>query len=685
MFFTSALTAAKAEGVDDPIKIVISGAQHLTPNDDISNGGFNNEVQVTSAGALTLDGDWYIGLLDVAGSLILESTAYVDAAFDLEDPEQLTGNSVFRQGAQFVAKAGSGFVGYRVVSQGASMIIEGTKQADDEDSSAASATVLIQQLTADGGRTEISLGEQAHASDSQDVAVDGLSTLHVEQLEAVNGGKLSIRVGPSGSLNWHADAFEEQPWPDAFLLQDLPQGLVRIQNKQASLTSSMSIAIGGSDAERSEASKRYNLWIGSGGVLSVEGDTSKLTLGEGTIARFEKDSTIWIISSAHLLSSSGDEDGSDDAHGTLKASESDEESGGTAAKPELPAPGTAFAIEGLELLGANVSGLENVKLRFDDYQETGKLYIDGTGVVVGMMGEPEFSGKLAALISEIYLNRNELGVPEFYKSLFHYTPDRVEDTVLTMASVPMSFGTNDRLMQTAASTPVRIHSAMRIAERQSVRAAEMRRLEAEAKMARLAAEEEQKVDSEEPEEPSWFDKLEDAKNNLREKIPYNLRDIPVFVSAASGSTTVNAFSPRIGSTKVKSRDTTFEAMTVVGRDDLRAGLMGSFTTMEQGPFLMVPAYGPSTARSLQGDTIDGLPWMTLSWPITLGKFALEGVHNRAQLIDQESVVDNALDPYVQTRDVFLMYSHNKVNPVVEGEVKEDESAIDPDFLDEIDG
>ena len=107
--------------------------------------------------------------------------------------------------------------------------------------------------------------------------------------------------------------------------------------------------------------------------------------------------------------------------------------------------------------------------------------------------------------------------------------------------------------------------------------------------------------------------------------------------------------------------------------------------MEQGPFLMVPAYGPSTARSLQGDTIDGLPWMTLSWPITLGKFALEGVHNRAQLIDQESVVDNALDPYVQTRDVFLMYSHNKVNPVVEGEVKEDESAIDPDFLDEIDG
>ena len=79
-----------------------------------------------------------------------------------------------------------------------------------------------------------------------------------------------------------------------------------------------------------------------------------------------------------------------------------------------------------------------------------------------------------------------------------------------------------------------------------------------------------------------------------------------------------------------------------------------------------------------------LPWYAVSWPITIGKWALQGVHNRAQLIPQEGMVDNALDPYITTRDSFLMYDENAVNPVQEG-VVESEDDFDEALLDEIDG
>lgn len=106
--------------------------------------------------------------------------------------------------------------------------------------------------------------------------------------------------------------------------------------------------------------------------------------------------------------------------------------------------------------------------------------------------------------------------------------------------------------------------------------------------------------------------------------------------------------------------------------------------VEQGPFMMIPAYGPTTARDLHGDIIDGLPWYAVSWPITTAKFVIRGIHNRAQLIDQEPVLDNSIDPYIFTRDAYLMYDENKVNPIQEGEVT-DTDDFDDELLDEIDG
>lgn len=116
-----------------------------------------------------------------------------------------------------------------------------------------------------------------------------------------------------------------------------------------------------------------------------------------------------------------------------------------------------------------------------------------------------------------------------------------------------------------------------------------------------------------------------------------------------------------------------EMSTVLGR----AG-------MEQGPYIMVPLYGPTTGRELHGDTIDDIPFMFFPFYVNVAQWALNGIHARAQLIDQEGVVDNAFDPYVSTRDIYLMYSEGKVHPEA-ALAPEEEEFIDPAFLDEIDG
>ena len=118
---------------------------------------------------------------------------------------------------------------------------------------------------------------------------------------------------------------------------------------------------------------------------------------------------------------------------------------------------------------------------------------------------------------------------------------------------------------------------------------------------------------------------------------------------------------------------TMEMQTVLGK----AG-------MEQGPYVMVPIYGPTTGREVQGDVIDDLPLWWVPWYVNVGLWALDGIHSRAQLIDQEGVIDNALDPYGQTRDIFLMYSEGKVNPDAAAQAPQEET-IDESFLDEIDG
>ncbi|USV58724.1 MlaA family lipoprotein [Aeromonas encheleia] len=121
-----------------------------------------------------------------------------------------------------------------------------------------------------------------------------------------------------------------------------------------------------------------------------------------------------------------------------------------------------------------------------------------------------------------------------------------------------------------------------------------------------------------------------------------------------------------------------EMDTVLGRADIG-----------DGAYIMMPVYGPTTTREFVGDTIDTLyfPYALLTFPLRVVHWALDGLGTRAKLIDQERIIDNALDPYALTKDFYLQYNDGKVTgrqPELKQQKKqEDDSNLD-EYLDEID-
>ncbi|MDB1123332.1 MlaA family lipoprotein [Vibrio algarum] len=101
-----------------------------------------------------------------------------------------------------------------------------------------------------------------------------------------------------------------------------------------------------------------------------------------------------------------------------------------------------------------------------------------------------------------------------------------------------------------------------------------------------------------------------------------------------------------------------------------------------GPYLMVPAYGPLTTRELT-DTVDSmyLPLSYLNFWGAVGKWALEGLESRAALVSQEQMLEASPDPYAFTRDVYLQRRDYKAQIEPEELDEEEEDFLD-DYLDE---
>lgn len=63
----------------------------------------------------------------------------------------------------------------------------------------------------------------------------------------------------------------------------------------------------------------------------------------------------------------------------------------------------------------------------------------------------------------------------------------------------------------------------------------------------------------------------------------------------------------------------------------------------------------STLRDDGGDMADSLypvlSWLT--WPMSVGKWTLEGIETRAQLLDSDGLLRQSSDPYIMVREAYF--------------------------------
>lgn len=74
-----------------------------------------------------------------------------------------------------------------------------------------------------------------------------------------------------------------------------------------------------------------------------------------------------------------------------------------------------------------------------------------------------------------------------------------------------------------------------------------------------------------------------------------------------------------------------------------------------GPYVQLPLYGSFTLRDDGGDMADSLypvlSWLT--WPMSVGKWMLEGIETRAQLLDSDGLLRQSSDPYIMVREAYF--------------------------------
>jgi len=97
-----------------------------------------------------------------------------------------------------------------------------------------------------------------------------------------------------------------------------------------------------------------------------------------------------------------------------------------------------------------------------------------------------------------------------------------------------------------------------------------------------------------------------------------------------------------------------------------------------GPYLMLPALGPSDFRSLTGRFVDNYYWPStvLEDPYLIAAAAVSILEARASLLDQEENLNRALDRYLFVRDAYFQrlafeVSDGEIKQKTEEELKEE--------------
>lgn len=105
-------------------------------------------------------------------------------------------------------------------------------------------------------------------------------------------------------------------------------------------------------------------------------------------------------------------------------------------------------------------------------------------------------------------------------------------------------------------------------------------------------------------------------------------------------------------------------------------VLGSYGVGD-GPFLVIPALGPSSVREEVGDFVDNYYWPLAIidfWPNILRAGVL-GLEARASFADQEAILKDAIDPYEFVKNAYFQNMKYKVydgNPPIEVNQAEEE-------------
>lgn len=100
-----------------------------------------------------------------------------------------------------------------------------------------------------------------------------------------------------------------------------------------------------------------------------------------------------------------------------------------------------------------------------------------------------------------------------------------------------------------------------------------------------------------------------------------------------------------------------------------------------GPYLMLPALGPNDIRSGSGKFVDNayFPLADLNIYFSIFQSAVKGLEARADLVEQEELINSSLDPYLFVKDVYFQRLQNKVNNGEEQQKSEEEQELESEF------
>jgi phospholipid-binding lipoprotein MlaA len=95
--------------------------------------------------------------------------------------------------------------------------------------------------------------------------------------------------------------------------------------------------------------------------------------------------------------------------------------------------------------------------------------------------------------------------------------------------------------------------------------------------------------------------------------------------------------------------------TLVREKSNRFGSTLGHYNIGYGPYVMLPGYGSFTLREDGGDWVDTFyPMISyLTFWMSVGKWMVEGIETRAQLLDSDGLLRNSADSYMMVREAYF--------------------------------